>query len=117
MSAWTSPGVFVARMRSGLLLFGTVKSMHATRVTRGAPSIDVSSDVLRRWSELELEDRGEIAVLRIVVAVEAVRHRAHFRIVAFVTGPRLEVAATERDRRPRPAIAGNASHEIGRASC
>src|ERR1700741_4990642 len=92
-SASTSPGVFVARTRSGLLLFATVRSIQAASVEQAATSAARRTAVDRRviessgrGSELDLENGGEIPVLRIVIAVESVDHRADFRVVAFVLG-------------------------------
>src|SRR5689334_4065613 len=57
-------------------------------------------------SELDLEDTAEVAVSRIVVAVEPVGDGADLRIVSFVVRPGLQVAADERDRRAHPATPG-----------
>src|SRR5262249_36295540 len=62
-------------------------------------------------SELNLENSREVAVLRIVVAVEAVVHRADLGIVSRVARPGLEVAPDDRDRRAQPAVAWNAREQ------
>src|SRR5262245_51154560 len=81
---------------------------------RGAlSSIEKSSRSSRR-SELDLEDAREVAVLRIVVAVEAVDHRSDLRVVALVARPRLEVAADERERRAYAAVSRDARQQSPR---
>src|ERR1043165_8964683 len=104
MIAWTSPGVFVARKRSGSLLLATVKSMHPASAVQAANSAArrnaIDRPIIRfapSRSELELKNAREIPVLRIVIAVEPVDDAARLRIVALVARPCLQVASDHRD--------------------
>src|SRR3954468_1951121 len=121
MIPWTSPGVLVARKRSGSLLFGTFRSMHPATTIQAASSaarriaIDrLIIDTLPSRSELNLKNAREIAVLRIVVAVEAVDDAARLRVVALVARPCLEIASDHRDVRGHRPVARNQPHEAVR---
>src|SRR6185312_1424216 len=119
--ASTSPGVLVARTRSGLLLFGTVRSMQAASVMQAARDAARRAVInrnfiegSRRRLELEREDHRERAVLRIVVAVEAVVDVAGLGIVAAVPSPGVQIAPHHGHRCANPMVAGNAREQARR---
>src|ERR1043166_8078104 len=101
ISASTSPGVFVARTRSGLLSLETVRLMQRASVRAAAIHAarrTIDEEVIGgSWSrlEVELQDGGNRAVQRIVAAVrvQTVVRRDHLGVVALVFRPRVEVAA------------------------